>query len=282
MPVRKLALIGRSLQHAKSPVMQNAALQHYQLPFCYELCDVTEDQFAETILQLKSGEYCGANVTIPYKEKVLPYLDRLTPHAQRIGAVNTIFIEDGRIVGDNTDGDGYIESLLEEFPYLQLSNMRIAIIGAGGAAKAIAVSMAMKGIKKMYIANRTIDQAMRLQKQIQLSIDVEVVTLSQLQEVVTNIDLLIHCTPVGMYPNIHESIVPKHLFYKGLIVSDIVYNPLETKLLKEAKEMGAIPHNGVGMLVHQGALAFERWTGLKAPIDVMRRALYQSLSNEIT
>lgn len=282
MSAQRIVLIGRSLQHSKSPVMQNAAFCHERLPFHYEVLNVEPEELESTMLRFKKGEFSGANVTIPYKEKVLPYLDRITPQAQRIGAVNTIFREDGLLVGDNTDGDGYVKSLLEDFPNLTFEDMTILIIGAGGAARAIAVSMAMLGVKKIFIVNRNMEYASLLRNHVQAWVETEAISFDQLHKIIRHVDLLIHCTPVGMYPNPNESIVPKSMFHTGLIVSDIIYNPIETKLLREAKEMGALPHSGTGMLLYQGALAYERWTKRKAPLEVMRKALLQSLSTKLT
>lgn len=277
MQEQLIALLGQPVTHSKSPQMQNLAFQALELPYRYLAFDVAPQRLKAAISGLKALGFRGANVTIPHKVAILPFLDELTPLARGIGAVNTLCYQDGRLLGDNTDGQGYLASLLEEFPHLQLEKMSVGIAGAGGAARAVAFTLAHHGIGKLYIVNRHLEKGKALADSLREWVDAEAVPFHQFQKVASKLNLLIHATPVGMSPNTEESLIPVEWLHAEMIVSDLIYNPLETRLLREAKERGALIHNGIGMLVHQGALSFERWTGLKAPVELMRECLINSL-----
>lgn len=277
MQEKLIALLGHPVTHSKSPQMQNAAFQHLHLPFRYMAFDVEPSRLAEAIDGLKALGFGGANITIPHKVTILPYLDEITPLAKRIGAVNTLYYQNDKLVGDNTDGEGYMASLLQEFPHIDPITMTVGIVGAGGAARAVAFTLAQYGFKKLYLTNRNIEKGIELVNALRSVSDAEFVPFDQYYQITSKIDLLIHTTPVGMSPNIGESLVPHDWIHDQMIVSDLIYNPGETMLLREAKLKGASTHNGMGMLVHQGALAFEGWTGMKAPVELMKQKLFQSL-----
>lgn len=277
MQEQLIALLGNPVTHSRSPQMHNTAFQALKLPYRYMAFQVEVGQLNSAIMGLKAIGFRGANVTIPHKISIIPYLDDITPLAKEIGAVNTIYVENGRLLGDNTDGKGYLASLFEEFPTLQLQKLKVAIIGAGGAARAVAITLAQHGINKLWISNRTKDKTVDLVSQLSSWTDVEGIDLTQLHTIMPNVDLLIQTTSVGMHPSIEDSLVPRNYLLPTMIISDLVYNPIETKLLRESELVGAKVHSGVGMLLHQGALAFEGWTGKKAPLDLMKKTLLSSL-----
>ncbi len=277
MQEQLIALLGHPVHHSKSPQMQNAAFQSLGLPYHYMAFDVLPSQLKEAVEGLRALGFHGANVTIPHKIPIIPFLDALTPLAKAIGAVNTLYFENDRLIGDNTDGQGYLASLSHEFPHVDPKMMTVGIVGAGGAARAIAFTLAQYGVRKLYITNRHDQKAEELVAGLQAWTAAEVVSMDTFQNVMPQLQLLIHSTPVGMSPNVDESVIPNAWLHSDLIVSDLIYNPNETKLLREAKERGASIHNGIGMLVHQGALSFERWTGRKAPIDFMKVELLNRL-----
>ncbi len=277
MQTKLITLLGHPIAHSKSSVMHNAAFQVLQLPYIYTAVDVLPGQLTDTIAFLKGQGFHGANVTIPYKVEIMNLLDDMTPLAKKIGAVNTVYVDHGRLIGDNTDGQGYIASLVAQFPQLQLRNTKVGIIGSGGAARAIAFTLAQYGVNKLYVTNRNLDHAEQLVQSLMGNIDAKAIQFDQFQQITAELQLLIHTTPIGMSPKTDASIVPLEWLRDGLIVSDIIYNPIETKLLSDAHSKGALIHNGVGMLLYQGALSFERWTGTKAPIEVMREQLLESL-----
>jgi shikimate dehydrogenase len=271
-------LFGNPVAHSMSPVMHNAAFEHLGLPFAYAAFSVAPDQLGQAVEGIRALGFRGINVTIPHKVAIMSYLDRVDPEAAQIGAVNTVIQENGELVGYNTDGQGYVRSLIEELDF-SATGKRIVILGAGGAAKAVGVSLALRGAKQITIVNRTLSKAEELAEQLSVNSTSEAITFDTLtREYLRDSDLLINTTSVGMYPNVDQTPISMDYIHPELIVSDLIYNPLETKLLYEAKKNGAIVHNGAGMFIHQGALAFERWTGQKAPIEVMQKVVMRCLS----
>lgn len=278
MQEQLIALLGHPVAHSKSPLMHNLAFHTLGLPYRYLAFDVHPAHLAVAVQGLKALGFRGANVTVPHKIEVMPLLDDITPLAKQIGAVNTLYYDGGRLVGDNTDGQGYIASLLHEYPHLRLHEMTIGIVGAGGAARAVAYTLAHYGVKKMYITNRSGEKATALANGLLPLTDIEPVKMDAFATVTNKLNLLIQTTSVGMSPHDAASIVPRSWLHPDMIVSDLVYNPLHTRLLSDAREVGAKTHTGIGMLVHQGARAFELWTGEKPPVDAMRNLLIDSFS----
>lgn len=273
-----IVLLGHPIAHSKSPMMHNAAFQALQMPYEYRAIDVAPGQLADTIVSLKDKGLRGANVTLPYKVAIQSLLDDMTPLARRIGAVNTVYVDQKeRLIGDNTDGLGYVASLVAQFPQLQLRDISVGIVGAGGAARAIAFTLAEQGVQKIFVTNRTMERAEQLVQSLKDYAHAETVPFQQFERKMSEIQLLIQTTSIGMSPNVHQSIVPDRWLHEEVIVSDIVYNPRETMLLRTAKSKGARLHDGAGMLLYQGALSFERWTGIKAPIEIMKKQLFDSL-----
>jgi shikimate dehydrogenase len=231
----------------------------------------------KVLLQISLGELDGLNVTIPYKESVIPQLDQLTAEAKAIGAVNTIYQRGGGLIGENTDAPGFLTDLQR----LSLDGPRCALVlGAGGAARAVAVALAQQGWD-LYIAARRTAQARRLAINLEnfvgkKEISLQSVDLQQknLRKVMSHCGLIVNATPVGMAPRTDETPLPVGLVLpQGMAVYDLVYNPLETALIRSARAAGLQAVGGLGMLVEQAALSFESWTGVPAPRAQMREAV---------
>jgi shikimate dehydrogenase len=220
----------------------------------------------------------GLNVTMPHKTTVINHLDRVDLSAQIINSVNTILNKENMLFGFNTDGVGALKALKENG--VELKGRKVLLLGAGGAARAIAYVMA-KEADELAVLNRTVRQARSLVKLLERSFNKKIVAGSlSPNDIQTNLqdsDILINATSVGMKPKPDETVVPPKLLRKNLAVMDIVYNPFETKLTRDAKVLGAKVVSGVEMLIYQGAASFEIWTGKSAPVEVMRQAVLTQL-----
>ncbi|MFW9937713.1 MAG: shikimate dehydrogenase [Candidatus Thorarchaeota archaeon] len=273
-----LCIIGHPVEHSMSPVMHNAVLQDLGLNLVYIAFDVKPNQLKEAVEGLKALEIIGFNVTIPYKENIIKYLDKIDSLAKRIGAINTVKNENGYLIGKNTDALGVKKVLLDAGFKIQGKN--IIILGAGGAAKAISYISAEEA-NKIVIANRTEKRAIELVKNIKQNLDTnaEAKRFSEniIREELKNADILINATPIGMYPNVNQSPIPKEVLHPELFVFDVIYNPLETQLLKNAKDIGCKTLSGLEMLVNQGILAFEWWTNKKPNANLMKRKVIEYL-----
>ncbi|MGB9880024.1 MAG: shikimate dehydrogenase [Anaerolineae bacterium] len=275
-----VGLIGWPIEHSVSPAMHHAAFQALGLRWRYTLLPTPPQQIQATLSRLREAGYRGANVTVPYKQAVIPYLDKVTETAQAIGAVNTIVAQEQLLIGHNTDGDGFLAAL-QEVGFVP-ANRRALVLGAGGAARAVVYVLAQNGCA-VTVYNRTVTRAAELARHME-SIGVRApvtwvpmhAALADLD--LTRFDLLVNATSVGMWPQVDASPWPKAIpLPSHWIVFDLVYNPPQTALLAHAKAIGAITLNGLGMLVHQGALAFALWTGVFPPIEVMRAAAEEAL-----
>ena len=275
------ALIGDPVEHSMSPVMHNTAYTKLGLDYVYIPFHVKPEELAKAVEGLRALNVRGFNVTIPHKVAVIPWLDGLDPLAEKIGAVNTVVNTDGELRGYNTDAKGFLKALLEHG--IKPKGKKIVVLGAGGASRAITYIMAAKGAR-VTILNRqqeldwAEDIALLIRKD--LGKEVKVYELGQLADAIENTDLLVNATSVGMSPASEASPVPAQLLSKVPAVIDIVYNPLETRLLREAKAAGAKVIGGVDMLAWQGALAFEKWTGQTAPLDLMRAEAVKMLETK--
>ncbi len=283
-----LGIVGHPLNHSVSVPMHMSAIFTLGIDYVYMSFDILPDNLSHAVSQFKKEHIKGFNVTIPYKEAIMLYLDSVDEHASRIGAVNTVNNESGRLKGYNTDGIGYIKSLGEQTGF-DPCGKHVLMIGAGGAARAIAFSLLEAGVKRLIIVNRTIDRAQKLAQHLGSyfpeanlqALSIEYMNALPYKE----LDLIVNTTPVGM-KNIKQTDIDGSisllaadgsLLDKNTIVSDIVYNPLETPLLKRAKHAGLKTHDGAGMLVYQGAESFKIWTGVQPPVDVMRQAVLRAL-----
>jgi len=238
---------------------------------------VRPGQLESAIRGIVALGYRGVNVTIPHKENVMQYLDVIDESARLIGAVNTIVNEEGKLTGYNTDGIGYVRSLKEE-AVSELAGKRIAVLGAGGAARGVIYAVALEKPERISILNRTADRAVALASDLRVH-GLGDITGSGMEEaaaILASADIVINTTAAGMHPNVDDLPVDPALIQAGAAVSDLIYNPLETRLLREARQRGCTVHGGLGMFIYQGAVAFEHWLGIPAPVETMRRAVLNS------
>jgi shikimate dehydrogenase len=270
------ALFGCPVHHSLSPLMHNDAFQNMNIAAHYHAFHVEPEHLKDAIIGVRALGISGLNVTIPHKTAVMPLLDDVDPTARRIGAVNTIVNENGRLIGYNTDGPGYVRALEEE-TNVDIKEKRILLIGAGGAARGIYFSLADRGAKQIDICNRTVSKAKQLIDECDVAVSSTAYSLNEAEERLGEYDILINTTSVGMYPNVEEMPLSLANMKEGTVVSDIIYNPLETKWLKEARKRNAIIQNGVGMFVYQGALAFEKWTGIFPDVQRMKKIVIEQL-----
>ena len=264
-------IIGDPIQHSLSPAMQNAAFAAKGLNDTYIAFRVPKEELRESSESLRGINIAGFNVTTPHKTEVIKYLDELEPTAKKVSAVNTVNSIEGIFRGYNTDAYGFIEPLRKR--HVDLGSMRVLLIGAGGAARAVVTALAEEnGISRLIIANRDTQRANELAKLAsELGIVCEVVTLDKAHEFSLGSDLIVNATTLGM--NNEPSIIDYHHIQKGSIVYDIVYRPIVTDLIENAKFAQATVVYGYEMLIEQGAKAFEIWTGLPAPRDAMKKNL---------
>jgi len=273
-------IIGFPIEHSISAVMQNAAFQSLRLNYQYLAFSVPPTDLKDAVNGIKALGFKGVNITIPHKVAVMELLDEVDESARDIGAVNTILNDNGRLIGFNTDGAGYIQSLKEELN-VHVSGLHVLLLGAGGAARSISTELARAEIGRIHIFDQRTDCSRSLAKHLSSRVEAEAVSSDEMAKMdLSDIQLVINTTPVGMYPKVNDIPLSPALLHPGLIVSDIVYNPYETMLIKEAKKIGAKVHHGAGMLVHQGALSFHIWTGHQAPVDVMRTAAINELKQD--
>lgn len=266
-----LGLFGYPVEHTLSPYMHNAAFKSLGLDYCYLPFKVDPRHLKEAVTGIKALNMRGVNITIPHKETIIPYLDELDTEASLIGAVNTVLHAGERLIGYNTDGRGFVRSLKEEGG-IEPRGKKVVILGAGGAARSIAFSLAMEGVDKIFINDTVGDKAIELSSAIRSKTSIEALYVKDLKERIGEVDILINATPLGMKKEDPPPISPE-LLSKRLFVYDIIYNPPETPLLKEAKKKGAKTLRGIGMLLYQGALSFKIWTGQDPPIDIMKKAI---------
>ncbi|ABO67805.1 MULTISPECIES: shikimate dehydrogenase [Geobacillus] len=268
-------LLGFPVEHSLSPLMHNDAFAYFGISARYHLFSVNPEQVGEAIAGVRALGIAGVNVTIPHKMAVIPFLDEVDEHARRIGAVNTIVNDSGRLIGYNTDGPGYVKALEEEMD-IHLDGKRILLIGAGGGARGIYFSLLSTAAERIDIANRTAEKAARLIGEGDERRST-FFPLAEAERRLAEYDIIINTTSVGMHPHVDEQPLSLQQMRPGTVVSDIIYNPLETKWLKEAKARGARVQNGVGMLVYQGALAFEKWTGQWPDVNRMKQLVINQL-----
>jgi len=271
-------VFGDPIEHSLSPAMHNAAFSALGMDCVYHAFRVKPEKLENAILGAETMGFGGLNLTVPLKEAALK-LDCVKPDhlASEIGAVNTIVFRDGEILGYNTDGLGARQALLETA--VEMGGSKVLIAGAGGAARAIAFQLAADGAE-VTIANRTEERAVELAGDIsaaKLPGKVRGTGLLELGTLIRDADILINTTTLGMHPRTDASIAEAEDLHPDLAVFDIVYNPLETKLLRDAKAAGAKTVSGVLMLVYQGAEAFRLWTGAKPPVELMKKTVLEAL-----
>lgn len=258
----KLGLIGYPIQHSLSPWIHEQFLHKTNLKGDYSIYEINpNDNFKEKIAELKEKGLTGFNITVPYKEDIIEYLDELDDSVKKIGAVNTVLNDNGRWIGYNTDGLGYVKSLMTKFPRLKKEKeKRVLILGAGGAARGIYYAFLQEQFATVNIANRTIDKAEQIIKMNDKDVESEALTLDEAEKTLSSYDIIVQTTSVGMKPHVNDMIIAINNLQQKAIVSDIVYQPIKTKLLQEAEKLGSVIHYGHTMLLYQAQLAFNIWT----------------------
>ena len=277
-----VGLIGWPVEHSLSPTMHNAAFAALGLEWAYVPLPVRPEDVEPALKGLAALNFVGANVTVPHKQAVMRHIDELSDAARITGAVNTIHIRDGKFYGYNTDAIGFLNALREAG--CEPKGLRVAVLGAGGAARAVVFALARAEADSIIVFNRTAERAAFLVDDLadvfpDSRLTFETLTAEALIALDNAVDLIVNTTSVGMYPEIDSSPWPVDVpLPRQAILYDLVYNPLETVFLRSAKTMQLRAIDGLGMLVHQGAFAFETWTGRPAPLAAMRDAYLVGLN----
>lgn len=282
----RLAVLGYPIAHSVSPALHQAALDALGIEGRYEAWAVAPADLPAALQRLRAEGYAGASVTVPHKEAIIPLLDGLDPSAAVVSAVNTLVREDGHLVGHNTDGLGFLRSLRQDAGW-NPAGRSVLLLGAGGAARGVAIALLGAGASPVMITNRHPKRALHLAEELRSrapDADIRSGGLSpeELEALLARTNLLVNCTSVGMLHGTAEGQLPlpAALLHRGLLVADLVYNPQETPLLQAARERGLRVLDGLGMLVYQGAAAFQLWTGREAPVGEMRRAAERALAEQ--
>ena len=273
-----LALIGSPVGHSGSPAMYNYSFEKLGLDYAYVAFDIKIDEVADAIAAMKTFKMRGCNVTMPCKTEVVKHMDELSPAAKIIGAVNTIVNDNGKLTGHMTDGEGFVKNLLDHG--VEVKGKKITVAGGGGAATAIQVQCALDGAREISIFNikddffaRTLETAEKIRSAVpECVVNVyDIADTAKMTEEILNSDIFANATIVGMKPMDDQSVVKDlSAFHKDLVVADAVYNPIETKLLREAKEAGCKCVGGKGMLLWQGVAAFKLYTGMDMPVEEVK------------
>ncbi len=267
-------IVANPIKHSLSPLMHNTAFQALGIDDVYLAFEVKEDELENYIQSVRTLNIKGFNVSMPYKLKIMSYLDDLTQEAKLCQAVNTVKNINGKLIGHISDGKGFLLACKEK--NWDIKNQKIVVLGAGGAANAIIVELAMQGAKQIVVYNRS-DKAFIRDLNNKLDCPIILKSLNHLEELKTDLldsYLLVQTTNVGMAPHIEECLIPDCSYLTdNLKVADIIYNPKQTKLLKMAEEKKLEFMNGEGMILYQGAVSFEYWTNQKMPIDKVKETL---------
>jgi shikimate dehydrogenase len=276
---RVCAVIGDPIEHSLSPAIQNAAFSALGLDFVYTAFRVKTSEVKDALVGMRVLGIAGFNVTMPLKEAVIPHLDELDENARFLNSVNTIHNRDGKLFGYSTDGTGALKALKENGA--DPKGKRVVLLGSGAAARAIAYALVQE-TDELVVLNRTVSGAEKLAETLRRKFNRKIVADLLAPEVVKGqvggSDILVNATCVGMKPHVHQSLIAPDSLKVDLTVMDIVYNPVETKLARDAKAVGAKVISGVEMLIYQGAASFEIWTGKQAPVQVMRKAALEQLN----
>ncbi len=273
-------IFGYPVEHTFSPGMHNAAFKRLGMDACYVPFAVHPDRLAEAARAIIPLGLRGLNMTVPHKEKIIQYLDELSEEARLIGAVNTIEIRQGRLVGHNTDGRGFLRSLNENAGFSP-KGKKVLFIGSGGAARAVGFCLALAGAAKISVRDLDTRKADLLVKDIHEKTGTDTVSIhddESLSAYAADADCLINATPLGL-KRTDPLPIPRDYIMKKHLVCDLVYNPPDTELLRAAKSRGAKRLAGLGMLLYQGVIAFEIWTGEKAPVQIMKNALSRQIGS---
>jgi shikimate dehydrogenase len=279
-----LGVFGDPVAHSLSPQMQNAALKHCKIGMQYARFHIRANELRSALRFLRELDFIGINLTVPHKIAAFDQIDQADEHASRTGAANTVRVRDGKLIGSNTDGEGFVRAIRTEFS-VDVRDLRVMVIGAGGGTgHAIAWQCALENCERLVLVNRTVEKAMALADQLRSFFSgprvlgpvarLEAVPWDEaaLRAQLQDVDLIVNATPLGMNPS-DATPVPTRLLAPHHMVFDAVYGPSKTALVRAANEAGARGANGLSMLLHQGALSFSIWFDRDAPIDAMRRVL---------
>ena len=271
-----ISLLGYPLKQTFAPQMFNETFEKLNMDYFYFPIEVENDKLEAVVNGIRCMNYAGFNVTKPNKIKILDYLDELDGLAEKIGSVNVVVIKNGRLKGYNTDGIGFVQALFDETG-MDLGQNTFFIFGAGGASRALSATLADQGAKKLYIID-TIDQASTslvddINSKIRGCAEFIAFDNAPVQQLLQKSNVLVNASGVGMYPHLENTPVDKKLLFKDLLVYDITYNPLKTRLLLDAEEVGCKTMNGIGMVINQGIKGFALMTGMPEPTEIMKVAM---------
>lgn len=274
-----VGLFGDPVSHSISPQIQNRAFEVLDLSLRYLAFQVQD--LAAAVAGAKAMGFVGFNVTIPHKQAIVALLDELAQSAQNIGAVNTVKREGTKLIGHNTDGDGFVRALKSQLG-IEPRGKRFLLLGAGGAGRAVALTLAARGAERIIIANRTVEHAQVLAQDVaSIGGDVTAIPISGLSRWTEEAQIIINTSLVGMHPEIDvEPLLPLDLISRDHVICDLIYNPRPTKLLQQAAHRGARTMDGLGMLLWQGALACQIWTGKLPPIEPLVDAALEALAKQ--
>ena len=278
--MKQLVIVGHPLSHTLSPIMHNTAFKALGLneEYHYDTRPLLREDLPDFVQSIRNGEIEGGNITIPYKTQIMSLLSSFSTESIVLGAVNTLYRDKGQVVGCNTDVVGFTQALKAKG--VDVQGFRAIILGAGGAAKAVAYALIEGGVERLVVLNRTHAHAQFLVDSFHSRKNVEIswVPIPNSKEEMPESDLLVNCTPVGMSGHSPtETPLNASLFSKNMVVMDVVYNPQKTRFLEDAQRVGCKTIDGVDMLVYQGAASFELWTGEKPPVEIMRSAVLEAL-----
>lgn len=265
-------VIGCPIAHSLSPLIHNDALAQHNIKGYYDAFHVEVDSLEDAMKGFRALGVRGFNITIPHKVAMLSLVDEIDEGAQKIGAINTVVNDNGTLVGYNTDGVGFVNGLKN---ITQLDDKKVLVIGAGGASRAIVYSLLLEQTAKVDIVNRSFKKAADLLEEYEASKS-DIFSFETINNI-EDYDIIVNTTSVGMHPHVNEMPISLERLKKGAVVSDIIYNPLQTTLLSKASELGAITQNGVPMFVNQGAVAFQLWTGIYPDTERMTKLVEQQL-----
>jgi len=275
---KTIALLGCPVEHTASPQLHNTLSRLLGINAVYVPLRVEKGCLGDAVKGLKACNFTGFNVTIPFKEEILKHVDELSDEVMTMGSANTIVNKDGRLYAYNTDGEGFAMAF-EKNVGSSFRDRKVVILGAGGTARSLAVKLAARGVSKLYILNRTFEKAKEIADIINLerpgtaqALQHSSTDVSEDVRVLTDSDIIINTTSLGMHPEIHNSpLNGLRVFNSRQIICDVIYNPSRTKLLKQAEACGCKVMNGMGMLFYQGVLAYEKWMNLKVPDDIINK-----------
>lgn len=268
-----IGLFGFPVDENPTVVIMEAAFKALELNYRYNTMLVYPEDLETAVKSLKALHMKGTHITIPHKVSVIPYLDRLTDTADLIGAVNRVYEDHGQMVGENTDGKGFIKSLEDE--QIKITGKKAVILGAGGAARAIAVELALAGAQKIIIVNRSRDRGETLVKLIneKTTAHAEFTLWEGCYNVDEDTDILVNCTSIGLYPDTNVPNIDYNTLKSTTVVCDIIPNPLHTRFMAKAQACGCKTLDGFSMLINQAAVSFKLWTGIDAPVEIMKMAM---------